>query len=207
MVMPVETACPCRTKFIAMPCPGGLLLLAFAELIAYQLQDCVDRSLRVGAVRLDRDARALARREHHHPHDAFRVDPAPVARDPDVAGEGARRLRQLRRGARVQAELVDDLRGRARHCSTGRCSCARRRRRRPRAPSPRPRLPAPRGARGRAPASAGWRPRGPRPCPSASAAPPPWRAWGPTSPRPPAPPPPPPHGTRTALRTPTAAAG
>src|SRR5260221_655231 len=106
MVMPVETACPCRTKFIAMPCPGGLLLLAFAELIAYQLQDCVDRSLRVGAVRLDRDARALARREHHHPHDAFRVDPAPVARDPDVAGEGARRLRQLRRGARVQAERM-----------------------------------------------------------------------------------------------------
>src|SRR6266850_2718379 len=164
MVVPVETACPWRTKFIA-----ALVLFAFAESIAYKLQDRGERLLGVGAFGLDGYGGALAGGEHHHAHDAFRIDPPLVARDPDLRSERARGLGELRRGARVQAQLVDDFSGGASHRSTGPRSYGRRLRRRRSAPSPPPRRAARRGARARAPASAGWPPRGPPPCRPAGA--------------------------------------
>jgi hypothetical protein len=60
-------------------------------------------------------AASAASGEHHHAHDAFRVDAPAAAREPDVALEAARHVGELRRGARVQPELVHDLGVRACH--------------------------------------------------------------------------------------------
>ena len=64
-------------------------------------------------------ARALgtARRQHHHPHDALGIDAPAVALDPDVAAVLAGHLRQLGRGARMQAQLVDDFSFLLLHCA------------------------------------------------------------------------------------------
>ena len=46
--------------------------------------------------------------EHHHAHDAFRVDLAAAMNQPGVALETLQQLHEFRRGARVQAEFVGD---------------------------------------------------------------------------------------------------
>src|SRR5204863_5537476 len=64
---------------------------------------------------LDDDRGALAGGEHHHAHDALRVYPAAVARQPELARVAARHLRKLGRGPGMQAKLIDDQHFSARH--------------------------------------------------------------------------------------------
>src|SRR6185436_8583214 len=104
--MPADTATPCSTKFTLLP---------LVELARDQLLQRCERSFGVHPVGLDGDGGAFARGEHHHAHDALRVDAAAVARQPELALVAARDLGQLGRGPRVQAELVDDLYLSARH--------------------------------------------------------------------------------------------
>src|SRR5690606_32659822 len=137
MVMPGDTACPWRTKFT---------LLALSEALRDELPQGLDRLLRVGSLGLDEHRRAPAGGEHHDAHDALRVDPPAAAREPDLGLESARDLGELRRGPRVQAELVHDLDFLTGHRSSGRCSCAPPLRRRPSMPAPPPRA-APAGPR------------------------------------------------------------
>src|SRR6478736_2204442 len=59
--------------------------LAFAEAVADERAQRVHRRNLVGALDLERDARSLASRQHHHAHDALRVHLASVARDLHVA--------------------------------------------------------------------------------------------------------------------------
>src|SRR5437763_1737759 len=87
----------------------GTLSLPLAEIVADQRADRLDRLILVGTVDLERDLRSLAGGEHHHAHDALRVDLAAVARDLHVALKFGCELRQLGRSARMQAQLVDDL--------------------------------------------------------------------------------------------------
>src|SRR5262245_8311071 len=109
--MPPETPAPCRVKLAAAvwDSPGFKVLLLLAEALGDQLAERRHRRVGVLALGLDENAAALARGEHHHAHDALRVHAAAVAREPDLRGEAGRDLGELRRGARVQAELVHDL--------------------------------------------------------------------------------------------------
>jgi hypothetical protein len=73
------------------------------------------RSPSVSSVTLGADAGG----QHHHAHDALGIDAAFAAADPDFAGEAAGQLGQLGRGARVQAQLIADGRGRLDHGCVG----------------------------------------------------------------------------------------
>src|SRR3954465_5688546 len=106
--MPAATAWPCRTKFMGGKASRGGLLFTLSEAIADQLGESGKRGLGIGTFGLDFHRRALAGGKHHYPHDAFRIPPPPAAREPDLALVAARHVRELRRGARVQAEPVDD---------------------------------------------------------------------------------------------------
>src|SRR5438552_5466209 len=79
-----------------------------AELLAEEFLERRRGVAFVGPFDLELDHRADARGEHHHPHDALRVHAPSVALDPDAALEFRGELRELRRGARVQPELVAD---------------------------------------------------------------------------------------------------
>src|SRR5688500_2751945 len=81
---------------------------ALAELVREELLDLGDRLGLVGAVGFELDRRPQARGEHHHAHDALRVDAPALARDPDRGSEAPGCLRELGGGARVQPELVGD---------------------------------------------------------------------------------------------------
>src|SRR5262245_26806453 len=115
MVMPVETACPCRTKFTASGSASRFTSFAFAELVLDQPEDGGERGVGVLAVGLDLHRAADAGGEHHHAHDALRVDAPAAAREPDLALEAARQLSELGGSAGMQAQLVDDFRVGARH--------------------------------------------------------------------------------------------
>src|SRR5512134_1853813 len=60
---------------------------ALPELFHDQLHDRLHRLLLVRAAGLDGHLRALGRGQHHHAHDAFRIDAAAVARQPYLALE------------------------------------------------------------------------------------------------------------------------
>src|SRR5262245_55227832 len=107
MAMPPDTPMPCIVKLTLDA--GPVMSFAFAELVGEEFLDGVGRLLLVGAVGLDLDHGAQARRQHHHAHDAFRVHAPAVARDPHLARELPRGLRELRRSARMQPQLVGDL--------------------------------------------------------------------------------------------------
>ena len=94
------------------------------------LKSSTVRWLQSGAAGLDDDLGALGGRQHHDAHDALGVHPAAVAGEPDFALETAGELRELGRGARMQAELVDDFNFPLLHCSGSRVTCGRPPRRR-----------------------------------------------------------------------------
>src|SRR6516225_2155796 len=104
--MPCETGSPWIVKDIGR----FLRLLGFAEAFSDQLEHCGQGSIGILAFGVDDDTCALAGGEHHHAHDALRVDPLSVAFEPYVGGKLAGGLRQFRRGSRMQAQLVDDWR-------------------------------------------------------------------------------------------------
>src|SRR5471032_3014839 len=115
MAMPPETPMPCMVKqtfdAVAARAPSGVMSRALVELVVEERLERVDGGHFVDAVGLELDGRAEARGEHHHAHDAFRVDAPPVARDPHARLELRCHLRELGGGARVQAQLVGDLDG------------------------------------------------------------------------------------------------
>src|SRR5688500_6278892 len=100
MAMPSETPMPCMVKQTE-----GLISLPFAELVGDERLDGVERRRLVLALGLELDARAQARGEHHHAHDALGVHAPGVARDEELRLEAPGELGELGRGARVQPEL------------------------------------------------------------------------------------------------------
>src|SRR5438477_648929 len=104
MAMPPETPMPCIVKLTAdgaARVPSGLMgSLRLVELVGEELLDRVGRRRLVGPFGLELDRRPHSSREHHHAHDALRIDAPAVALDPDAALELRRRLRELGRGAR-----------------------------------------------------------------------------------------------------------
>src|SRR5690606_21580775 len=84
-------------------------LLVLAEAVREQLGDRLVR--RAGVVALDAKANAAAagRGQHHQAHDALGVYRLAVELDPHLAVEFRGEIDQLRRGAGVQSELVDDF--------------------------------------------------------------------------------------------------
>src|SRR3569832_299422 len=138
MAMPRETARPWTEKVMVSP-PGrpkakrGPLggqdatrsartwgpSFALAELVDDQGGDRLEGFLLAFAVRLYDDFAAQARRQHHLAHDALRIH-APVApAHPDIARITGGELRELRRGAGMQAQLIADGRARLHHCCVG----------------------------------------------------------------------------------------
>src|ERR1700682_6151146 len=115
IAMPPDTPMPCIVKQTlegTARMPSGIMaLLALVELVAEELLDGGARRFLVGPVGFQLDRGAQPRGEHHHAHDALRVHAPPVARDPHRALELGGHLRELGRGARVQAQLVGDLDG------------------------------------------------------------------------------------------------
>ena len=69
----------------------------------------VERRVSVFANRAQHDRRPEFRCQHHHPHDALRVDLQIVTDDGDVALELPSRLHDLGGGTRMYSQLVDDL--------------------------------------------------------------------------------------------------
>src|SRR5574340_1746227 len=100
MAMPPETPTPCRVKLIKGPPAEWPWSFPLPEAVADQAGECDDGLRLVGAGGFDGDAAALVGGQHHHPHDAFGIDPAAVAREPDVALKLARERGQLGRGTR-----------------------------------------------------------------------------------------------------------
>src|ERR1700680_2435707 len=112
MAMPPDTPIPWMVK--EQVAAAGLMVTvspALVELVDEQLLDRRERGFLVGALGLQLDRRAQARGEHHHAHDALGVHAPALALDPDAALEPGRRLGELRRGPRVQPELVGDRDG------------------------------------------------------------------------------------------------
>src|SRR5690242_6320630 len=101
--MPPETPTPCRAKLMR---PSSCFLFLFAETGGDQLLDRLHRFGLVRPVRLDHDARAFGRGEHHDSHDAFSVDAPSVAAYPHFALELTGNLRELRRSPGMQPEAV-----------------------------------------------------------------------------------------------------
>src|SRR5947207_12821317 len=83
--------------------------LPLTKAITDQRNERVHRLIFVGALRLERNAAALAGGEHHDPHHALGVHLAAVAGQRYVALVFRGELRQLGRRPGVQPELVDDL--------------------------------------------------------------------------------------------------
>src|SRR5438874_1537664 len=81
----------------------------FVELVGDQRGDRIDCRLCFGADRGDRNRGSRSRREHHQSHDRGATDGLAAARHPDLGVELFDHLHEFRRGARVQAALVDDL--------------------------------------------------------------------------------------------------
>src|SRR5690606_31577817 len=120
MAMPAEAPAPCSAKLapsqgVSNACsasrsglPTCASLFAFAELVADQRDQRAQRRIGILADGVDLDAAALSGGQHHYSHDALGVDAPAVARQPDVRLESAGGLGQFGRGARVQAQLVDD---------------------------------------------------------------------------------------------------
>src|SRR6476661_4150913 len=81
----------------------------FVELVGDQGCDGVDRGLRLGADRGDRNRGSRSRRQHHQAHDRSAADGLAAARHPDLGVEFFDHLDKFGRGPRVQAALVDNL--------------------------------------------------------------------------------------------------
>src|SRR5689334_12457884 len=107
--MPPETPMPWSAKLTMQGARVGGSLLSFSKAVADERTERLHRLRFVGTRDLQRDLRSLAGSEHHDAHDAFRIDLAAVAHDLHVAVELRGELRELRRCARMQAQLVDDL--------------------------------------------------------------------------------------------------
>src|SRR5438552_1618825 len=82
----------------------------FVETVGHEGEQRRHRLLRIVAVGPDDQRRSALRREHHDAHDALPVHREIVLLDRDRALEAAGQLDELRRGPRVHAERVDDLR-------------------------------------------------------------------------------------------------
>src|SRR4051812_49867630 len=113
MATPRETGRPNSWNVIATDPSSAVLacgLLAFAELVVDESDDRRHRLRLVLAFGLDLDLAAETRRQHHHAHDALGIDAAAVPGKEDLAAEAAGQLGELGRRARMQPELVIDLR-------------------------------------------------------------------------------------------------
>ena len=88
---------------------AGRRSVLFAETAGNQLVEGLDRGRGLVAGGLDRDGRAGRGAEHHQPHDRGAADGLAAAGHADGGVEALDRLAEFRRGAGVQALLVDDL--------------------------------------------------------------------------------------------------
>jgi hypothetical protein len=87
-------------------------LLTFAELVAEQFGESLQRRSFVRATDLDLNLAADAGGQHHHAHDAFPIDAPIVAAQRDFTLEAARQFRKLGGRPRMQSELIADSDGR-----------------------------------------------------------------------------------------------
>ena len=89
--------------------------LEISEAVFDELGEACEHLFGVFAACLDVDRSALPGREHHDGHDAFTVGAALAGPDANTCSEAAADADELRRGACVQSQLVDDGGGDLRH--------------------------------------------------------------------------------------------
>src|SRR4030066_234889 len=95
------------------PVPGRFTMgfFSLAEAVGDQREQLRQGLVLVLAVHAELDLRALAGRQHHDAHDAFAVGVLAVAPEGHVALEVRGETDELGRGARVHAQLVENLGG------------------------------------------------------------------------------------------------
>src|SRR5262249_37974130 len=103
---PGETPMPLRRRMSARSRRGGGGLLAKAG--AHERHQRLDGGCLVDAFGADANGRAARRGEQQDPHDALAVHLARIARHPHLRLITRREVDELRGGACVHAELVDD---------------------------------------------------------------------------------------------------
>ena len=100
-------------------CPAAEIRVLDAFTYAADMAN-LDGAMRIGRVTLrqgdvgitdfgfDGDRAAARCCQHHHTHDAFCIDLAAVAFEPDIRSKAAGKLGELGRGPCVQAKFIDD---------------------------------------------------------------------------------------------------
>ena len=84
------------------------LSFALVETAAHQIFEMFERLLGLGTAGAQLQLGATRGRQHHDTHDAFTVDFAPVAQQPDLGVESGRQSHELGGGSGVQPQSVDD---------------------------------------------------------------------------------------------------
>src|SRR5687767_1609264 len=88
---------------------------SFPEAVGDYRGERIECRFGVGSLGPELNHRAAFGRQHHHAHDALAVHFHIIADDRYLALEACRRLDDLRRGTRMNPELVHDLHGALRH--------------------------------------------------------------------------------------------